>query len=139
MPEGITCKKYEKVRLDFENCLFAVTQPTQLWRCWLKIFCWTSKSKKKNLSWKTFPKATDYFNVKFYFSNARLNSVEHIYYFPQQKNLKNRCVVSSSKAFCFLFNSFSETFWNAIFVRPLKTKRFMNIFSWICFKLCLLL
>ena len=34
---------------------------------------------------KTFPKATGYFNVKFYFSNTCLNSVEHIYYFPQQK------------------------------------------------------
>ena len=32
----------------------------------------------------TFPKIADYFTVKFYFSNACLNSVEHIY-FPQQK------------------------------------------------------
>ena len=28
---------------------------------------------------------TDYFNVKFYFSNAKLNFVEQIYYLPQQK------------------------------------------------------
>ena len=34
---------------------------------------------------KPFSKVTDYFNVKFYFSNARLYFVEHIYYFPQQK------------------------------------------------------
>ena len=28
---------------------------------------------------------TDYFKVKFYFSIAFLNSIEHIYYFSQQK------------------------------------------------------
>ena len=28
---------------------------------------------------------TDYFNTEFYFSNACLNSVEHICYYPQQK------------------------------------------------------
>ena len=27
---------------------------------------------------KTFPRVTDYFNVKVYFSNACLNSAEHI-------------------------------------------------------------
>ena len=33
------------LRLDLKNCLFGVTRETQLWRCQLKIFCWTSKSK----------------------------------------------------------------------------------------------
>ena len=36
------------------------------------------------LSQQPFPKIADYFSVKFYFSNACLNSVENIY-FPQQK------------------------------------------------------
>ena len=30
-------------------------------------------------------KVPDYFNVKFYFSNASLNSVQRINYFPQQR------------------------------------------------------
>ena len=33
------------IRLRLKNCSFAVTRPTQLWRCQLKIFYWTSKSK----------------------------------------------------------------------------------------------
>ena len=64
---------------------FIVSWPTQLWTCWLKIFYWKSKNKKKHLSLKKFSKSTDYLNVKFYFSNACLNSVEHIL-FPSKKN-----------------------------------------------------
>ena len=33
------------IRLRLKNGSFAVTRPTQLWRCQLKIFYWTSKSK----------------------------------------------------------------------------------------------
>ena len=40
------------------------------------------------------------------------------------KEYKNRRVVSSLKAFCFIFKTFNETFWNVIFVRHLKMKRF---------------
>ena len=69
-------------RLVLKNCSFALTRPTQLWRCRLKIFYWTSKAKKF-FELKTCSKVVDYFNVNFYFSNARLYSVEHIYYFPQ--------------------------------------------------------
>ena len=31
-------------RLNLKNCSFAITRPTQVWRCRLKIFYWTSKS-----------------------------------------------------------------------------------------------
>ena len=40
--------------------------------------------KAKNF-FKKYPMVTDYFNTEFYFSNACLNSVEHICYYPQQK------------------------------------------------------
>ena len=73
-------------RLDLKICSFAVTWPTQRWRCRLKIFYWTSQSKIF-LSWKTLPKVTDYFNVEFSFSNAYLNSAKYIYCFIQQ-NIK---------------------------------------------------
>ena len=33
------------VRLNLKNCSFAVTQPTQLCRCRLKIFYWNPESK----------------------------------------------------------------------------------------------
>ena len=69
---------FAHIRLELKNCLFAITQPTQHWIWWFKIFYWTSESKK-------FPKVTGYSSVKFYFSNACLNSIEHIYYFSQQK------------------------------------------------------
>ena len=76
----------EVTSLDLKNRSFAVTRPTQLWRCRLKILYWSSESKKKYFQLKIFPKVIDYFNVKFYFSNACLNSAERIYHFPQQKN-----------------------------------------------------
>ena len=47
----------------------------KIWRCQLKRFYWTSQSKKKK---KLFPRVADYFAVKFYFSNAFLNTVEPI-------------------------------------------------------------
>ena len=50
---------------------------------------------------KTFPKATDYFNVKLYFSNAYLNFVEQIYYFPQQKIKRTYAWCQVSKRFVF--------------------------------------
>ena len=125
------------IRLDLKNCSFAVTRPTQLWRCQLKIFYWTPMSKKIFWVKKTFPEVTDYFNVKFNFPNTCLNSVEHIYYFPQQKIERTDVWFLVSKAFCFLFKPCNETFWNVIISRHLKTKKFMNIFLWICFKLCL--
>ena len=60
-------KRISTIKLDLKNCLFSIIRPTQHWRCWLKIFYWTCKSKKKNF-WvkKTFPKVTDYFIVMFY-------------------------------------------------------------------------
>ena len=71
-----------------------------------KYFIGPLKAKKTKK--KKIPKVTDYFNVKFYFSNAWLNFVEEIYYFPQH-NIKRTCVVSSFKVFCFLFNdTYSE-------------------------------
>ena len=73
----------ELFRLDLKNCSFVVTWPTLYWRCHLKTFYWTFKKKTKNLSQKTFPNATDYLIITVYFSNARLNSIEHEYYFPQ--------------------------------------------------------
>ena len=89
------------IRLDLKN-LFAVTQPTQLWRCRLKIFYWTSKSKKQIfLSQKTFPMVTHYFNLNFYSSNACLNSVHHIYCFPQQKIKRTDAWFQVSKRFVF--------------------------------------
>ena len=33
------------IRLDLKNCSFAVTRPTKLWMCRLKIFSWTSEIK----------------------------------------------------------------------------------------------
>ena len=42
---------------------------------------------KKFFELKKFSKVAGYFNVKFYFSNAYLNSIEYIYYFLQ-KNFK---------------------------------------------------
>ena len=39
-------------------------------------------------------------------------------------------MVSSFKAFCFLFRPSNKTFWKVIFVHHWKTKRFMNIFWW---------
>ena len=87
-----------KVRLDLKNCSFAVTRPTQLWRRRLKIFYWTFKSKKNK---KKIPKVTDHFNVKFYFSNAWLNFVEEIYYFPQH-NIK-RTYASFQVSKCSVF------------------------------------
>ena len=41
--------------------------------------------KKIIFKLKKYPKVTDYFNTKFYFSNACLNCAEHICYYPQQK------------------------------------------------------
>ena len=101
------------IRLDLKNCLFIVTGPTHLWMCRLKIFYLTSKCKKKKKKKKKekklvkyfilpqnpkkkkkkkrkknelnlLPKVTDYFNPKFQFSNAFLNSVEYL--FPSTKN-----------------------------------------------------
>ena len=89
---------------------------------------------KANFFWVfwTFSKATDYFNVKFYLSNACLHSVEHIHYFPQQ--IKRTDVWFQVSKLCFLFKPFNETFWNVLFAHNLKTNRFMNIFSWIVLK-----
>ena len=86
-------------RLHLKNCSFAVTQPNQLWRRQLKIFYWISESNF--LSWKTFPKVTDHFNVKFYFSNAYLNSAEH-YIISFNKKLKEQThgVKFKSVLFC---------------------------------------
>ena len=39
------------------------------------------------MSWKTFPKATDHFNVKFYFANACLNPL-NIYIISFNKKIK---------------------------------------------------
>ena len=39
-------------------------------------------------------------------------------------------MVSSFKAFCFLFRPSNKTFWKVIFVHHWKTKRFTNIFLW---------
>ena len=76
------------IRLDLKNCLFIVTGQTQLWICRLKIFYLTSKCKKKKKRKKNelnlLPKVTVYFNPKFHFSNACLDSVEHL--FPSTKN-----------------------------------------------------
>ena len=76
------------IRLDLKNCLFIVTGSTHLWMCRLKIFYLTSKCKKKKKRKKNelnlLPKVTDYFNPKFQFSNAFLNSVEYL--FPSTKN-----------------------------------------------------
>ena len=78
------------IRLDLKNCLFIVTGPTHLWMCRLKIFYLTSKCKKKKKKKRKknelnlLPKVTDYFNPKFQFSNAFLNSVEYL--FPSTKN-----------------------------------------------------
>ena len=79
------------IRLDLKNCLLIVTGPTHLWMCRLKIFYLTSKCKKKKKKRKRkknelnlLPKVTDYFNPKFQFSNAFLNSVEYL--FPSTKN-----------------------------------------------------
>ena len=52
------------------------------------------------LSQQPFPKIADYFSVKFYFSNACLNSVEHIY-FPQQKIKGTDPWPQASKRFVF--------------------------------------
>ena len=61
------------IRLRLKNCSFAVTRPTQLWRCQLKIFYWASKSK----FFFEFPKHfLRQLNIKFYLSNAYLHSVE---------------------------------------------------------------
>ena len=43
-------------------------------------------------------------------------------------NKKIKRTDASFKAFCFLFKPFNETFWNVIFLRHVKTKRFTNIF-----------
>ena len=53
-------------------------------------------------------------------------------------------MVSSFKAFCFLFKPFNETFWNVIFVGHLKMERLMNIILYVlnfgyCFSLKTLL
>ena len=56
-----------KLRLDLKNCSFAVTRPTQLCRCRLKIFYWTPKSNFF-LSQKTFSEVTDYFNLTLTFT-----------------------------------------------------------------------
>ena len=47
-------------------------------------------------------KKTNYFNVKFYFLNACLNSVEHIYYFPLHKI--KRAYASFQVSKCFVFS-----------------------------------
>ena len=61
------------IRLRLKNGSFAVTRPTQLWRCQLKIFYWTSKSK----FFFEFPKHfLRQLNIKFYLSNPYLHSVE---------------------------------------------------------------
>ena len=44
---------------------------------------------------------TDYFKVKFYFLIAFLNSIEHIYYFPQQKIKRTEAWFQVSKCFVF--------------------------------------
>ena len=58
---------------------------------------------------------TDYFNVKFYFSNACVHSVEHTYYFPKQK-IKQKDVWFQVPKRCFLFKPFNETFWNVFVI-----------------------
>ena len=73
-----------------------------------KYFIGPLKGKKKNVCvLKTFPRVTDYFNVKVYFSNACLNSVEHIYYFPQQ-NIRRTDAWFQVSGQC--YNSFSTIF-----------------------------
>ena len=46
MPSRSPVLYYLVVRLDLKNGSFAVTRPTQLWKCQLKIFYLASKSKK---------------------------------------------------------------------------------------------
>ena len=61
-----------------------------------------AKKKKKKIELKKrFPKITDYFNVKFYFSNACLNSAEHIHYFPEQEIKTTEAWFQVSKRFVF--------------------------------------
>ena len=59
---------------------------------------------------KTFPKVTDYFNVKFYFSSACLNFVEQIYYFPQQKIKKTHTWFQITKRFVFSLSPLTKHF-----------------------------
>ena len=53
---------------------------------------------------------TDYFNVKFYFSNACLNFVEQTYYFPQQKVNRTRARFQVSKRFVFSLSPLTKHF-----------------------------
>ena len=52
----------------------------------------------------------DYFNVKFYFSNKCLNSVEHIYFFSQQKTKRTDGWVQVSKHFVFSLSPLMKHF-----------------------------
>ena len=126
------------VRLDLKNCPFDVTRPTQLWMCQLKIFYWTSKSKKKNF-WvkKTFSKVTDYFNVMFYFLNACLNFLEQIYYFPQQNIKRTHAWFQVSKLFVFSLRPLTKYFGIKYLFIISRQKDLWIYLLWICFKHCL--
>ena len=80
----INFQYYPQDKAEFKT-LFVCRHPTNpTLEVPIQIFYWTSKRKQNFQSKKTFPTITDYFKVKFYFSNPFLNSVEHIHYFPQQ-------------------------------------------------------
>ena len=98
------------LRLDLKNCSFVVTRPTQLWKCRLQIFYWTSKSKAFFFELKTISKVNDYFNVKFYISNACLNFIEQVYHFPQQNIKRTYAWFQVSKCFVFSLSPLAKHF-----------------------------
>ena len=53
---------------------------------------------------------TDYFRVKFYFSNACLNSIEHLHYFPQQKIKRTDPWFQVSRRFVFSLSPLTKHF-----------------------------
>ena len=107
-------KNYWKWGSNFYLCLFVCRHPTdQLWRCRLEIFYWTSKSNFFCfVFWvkKTFPGVTHYLNIKFYFSNACLNSAETHILFPSTKIRSKDAWFQVSILFVFFLNPLSKQF-----------------------------
>ena len=94
--------------------MFVCRHPTdQLWRCRLEIFYWTSKSNFFCfVFWvkKTFPGVTHYLNIKFYFSNACLNSAETHILFPSTKIRSKDAWFQVSILFVFFLNPLSKQY-----------------------------